>query len=36
MLKWEPNTPLDTGLSATYKWITQQLAARKSGKRVVD
>jgi len=27
---------LDTGLSATYKWIKQQLAARKAGKRVVD
>jgi nucleoside-diphosphate-sugar epimerase len=36
MLKWEPNTTLDTGLSATYKWIKQQLAARKAGKRVVD
>jgi dTDP-D-glucose 4,6-dehydratase len=36
MLKWEPNTTLDTGLSATYKWIKQQYAARKAGKRVVD
>jgi GDP-D-mannose 3',5'-epimerase len=36
MLKWEPNTTLDTGLRATYKWIKQQLAARKAGKRVVD
>ena len=36
MLKWEPNTTLDTGLAATYKWIKQQLAARKAGKRVVD
>jgi GDP-D-mannose 3',5'-epimerase len=36
MLKWEPSTTLDTGLSATYKWIKQQLAARKAGRRVVD
>jgi nucleoside-diphosphate-sugar epimerase len=36
MLKWEPNTPLDTGLRATYKWIQQQYSARKQGKRVVE
>jgi dTDP-D-glucose 4,6-dehydratase len=36
MLKWEPNTPLDTGLRATYKWIKTQYMARKAGKRVVD
>ena len=35
-LKWEPNTPLDTGLKATYAWIKQQFDARKKGKRVVE
>jgi len=35
-LKWEPNTPLDTGLAETYKWIKQQYDARKKGKRVVE
>ena len=24
MLKWEPNTTLDKGLAATYKWIKEQ------------
>jgi len=36
VLKWEPNTPLDTGLRATYKWIGEQYQARKKGKRVVE
>ena len=36
MLNWEPNTPLDTGLRATYKWIKTQYMAKKAGKRVVD
>ena len=36
MLKWEPDTPLDTGLRATYKWIKTQYLAKKAGKRVVD
>jgi len=36
MLNWEPDTPLDTGLRITYKWIKQQYLARKEGKRVVD
>ena len=36
MLNWEPDTPLDTGLRATYKWIKTQYQAKKSGKRVVD
>jgi nucleoside-diphosphate-sugar epimerase len=36
VLKWEPNTPLDTGLRATYQWIQQQYTARKQGKRVVE
>ena len=36
VLKWEPNTPLDTGLRATYKWIEGQYKARKKGRRVVE
>ena len=36
VLKWEPNTPLNTGLRATYHWIQEQYAARKQGKRVVE
>src|SRR5438552_3734007 len=36
MLKWEPNTSLDTGLRATYAWIKEQYEARKTGKRVVE
>ena len=36
VLKWEPNTTLDKGLAATYKWIKQQYEARKKGKRVVE
>jgi len=34
VLKWEPNTPLDKGLAATYKWIGEQYHARKVGKRI--
>jgi nucleoside-diphosphate-sugar epimerase len=36
MLKWEPDTSLDTGLRATYKWIKEQYYARKAGKRTVE
>ena len=36
MLKWEPNTSLNTGLRATYQWIEQQYFARKAGRRVVE
>lgn len=36
VLKWEPKTPLDAGLAATYKWIRQQYRARKLGKHVVE
>jgi nucleoside-diphosphate-sugar epimerase len=36
VLGWEPNTPLDTGLRATYKWIEEQYRARKKGRRVVE
>jgi len=34
VLKWEPDTTLDKGLAATYKWIGTQYQARKAGKRV--
>jgi GDP-D-mannose 3', 5'-epimerase len=36
MLHWEPDTTLDTGLRATYKWIKEQYLARKKGRRVVE
>jgi nucleoside-diphosphate-sugar epimerase len=36
VLKWEPNTTLDKGLAATYKWIREQYHNRKEGKRVVE
>lgn len=36
MLHWEPNTPLNTGLRATYQWIKEQYHARKRGQRVVE
>ncbi len=36
VLDWEPNTPLDTGLRATYKWIEDRYRARKKGRRVVE
>jgi GDP-D-mannose 3', 5'-epimerase len=36
VLKWEPDTTLDKGLAATYKWIEGQYYARKKGKRVVE
>jgi len=36
VLDWEPSTPLDAGLRATYKWIKQQYEARKRGKHVVE
>jgi GDP-D-mannose 3', 5'-epimerase len=36
VLHWEPKTPLDTGLRATYKWIKEQYEARKKGHRVVE
>lgn len=34
ILDWEPNTRLEPGLTATFKWIEQQYHARKAGKRV--
>jgi GDP-D-mannose 3', 5'-epimerase len=30
-LNWEPNTPLRTGLEATYRWIYDQYLARERG-----
>jgi nucleoside-diphosphate-sugar epimerase len=36
MLGWEPDTTLDKGLAATYKWIKEQYENRKKGKRVVE
>jgi GDP-D-mannose 3', 5'-epimerase len=36
VLDWEPNTTLNKGLAATYKWIKEQYHARKEGKRVVE
>jgi nucleoside-diphosphate-sugar epimerase len=36
VLKWEPNTTLDKGLAATYKWIREQYHNRKKGRRVVE
>jgi nucleoside-diphosphate-sugar epimerase len=36
VLNWEPSTPLNTGLYATYHWIEQQYHDRKKGKRVVE
>ena len=34
VLGWEPDTRLDKGLAATYKWIKEQYFNRKAGKRV--
>jgi len=36
VLDWEPNTSLNAGLRATYKWIEEQYRKRKKGKRVVE
>ena len=36
VLGWEPNTPLRDGMAETYAWISEQFAARKAGKRVVE
>jgi nucleoside-diphosphate-sugar epimerase len=34
VLKWEPNTTLDTGMAATYAWIKEQYDHRKAGRRI--
>ncbi len=31
MLNWEPNTPLDKGLAATYKWIRRAISQTQTG-----
>ncbi len=36
VLHWEPNTPLDVGLRATYEWIKERYHARKQGHAVVE
>ncbi len=36
VLGWEPNTPLRVGMEKTYRWIEEQYALRKAGKRVVQ
>ena len=36
VLRWEPDTTLDDGLAATYKWIKLQYNSRKKGRRVVE
>jgi GDP-D-mannose 3',5'-epimerase len=35
VLGWEPGTTLHDGMAETYRWIEQQYADRKAGKRVV-
>lgn len=35
VLNWEPDTSLDKGLRATYKWIQEQYYNRKKGMRVI-
>jgi GDP-D-mannose 3',5'-epimerase len=35
VLGWEPNTPLEEGLTKTYHWIEQQYNDRKAGKHTV-
>ena len=34
VLKWEPDTTLNEGMAATYKWIKGQYSKRKAGQRV--
>ena len=36
VLGWEPDTTLDKGLAATYRWIKAQHAKRKQGRHVVE
>jgi len=36
VLGWEPNTSLDKGLAATFRWIRAQYLARKRGIKVVE
>lgn len=34
VLKWEPSTPLDEGLTVTFRWIREQYRRRQAGLRV--
>ena len=34
VLKWEPKTSLNRGLTETYAWIKTQYNARQAGKRI--
>jgi len=36
ILGWEPKTPLREGMEKTYRWIVQQYADRKAGRRTVS
>ncbi len=36
VLNWEPATPLEEGMEKTYRWISQQYADRKAGKKTVS
>lgn len=36
VLGWEPDTPLQKGMEATYRWIHEQFHRRKKGARVVE
>jgi len=36
ILNWEPNTPLKTGLTQTYRWIESQYKLKKAGQRTVE
>jgi nucleoside-diphosphate-sugar epimerase len=36
ILKWEPNTPLRTGMEKTYKWIREQFEKRQKGERIIN
>jgi nucleoside-diphosphate-sugar epimerase len=36
ILRWEPSTSLKEGIGKTYRWIEQQYADRKAGKRTVS
>ena len=36
VLNWEPDTPLEKGMEATYHWIETQYFDRKAGKRTVS
>jgi len=35
VLKWEPNTTLETGLRETHRWISDQYSKRKQGQLII-